>query len=76
MNPKALVALNVKIDASLLERVDRHAERLTRQGAIPGLAFGRSDAVRNLLAVALEQAEKADPSTPVPEPAKARKGKP
>ncbi len=76
MNPKALVALNVKVDASLLERVDEHAERLTRQGAIPGITFGRSDAVRNLLAVALEQAEKADPSHAAPEPAKSRKGKP
>lgn len=76
MSAKPLVALNVKIDAGLLERVDEHAERLTRQGAIPGIQFGRSDAVRNLLAVALAAAEAADPSTPAPEPAKPRKGKP
>lgn len=75
MNPKAMVALNVKVEAALLERVDRHAERLTRQGAIPGITFGRSDAVRNLLAVALAAAEAADPATPEPATTKPRKGR-
>ena len=73
MNPKAMRAINVKVEAALLERVDAHAERLTRQGAIPGITFGRSDSVRNLLAVALAAAEASDPSTSEPEPAKPRK---
>lgn len=41
----------------LLTRVDRHAKRLGKKH--PGIEFTRADAVRDLLASALDVAEKA-----------------
>ena len=51
-----LVAFRMK--GELLERLDAHALRMTE--ASPGMTFTRSDAVRVLLTLGLDQAEKRD----------------
>ena len=38
MNTKAMIALNVKVEAALLERVDAHAARLALGGLLATLA--------------------------------------
>jgi len=47
-----------RLPDSLIARLDRHAERLSKEH--PGLEFTRVDAVRTLLTVALDEAEASD----------------
>jgi hypothetical protein len=47
-----------RLPDSLIARLDRHAERLSKEH--PGLEFTRVDAVRTLLTVALDEAEAAE----------------
>ena len=49
-----------RLPDSLLARLDRHVERMTKEH--PGLDFSRADAVRSLLTRALDQIE--GPSAP------------
>lgn len=49
----------LRIPADLLERVDRHQERL--RASVEGLRVTRSDAVRALLAAGLDAAENGGP---------------
>jgi hypothetical protein len=51
------VQLGTRIPRALLKRVDAHLERLKKEGTA-GAKFSRSDAVRNLLTVALDSLEK------------------
>jgi hypothetical protein len=58
MTPKASergVQLAFRVPAELVERLDAHAERLSREH--PGLEFTRTDAVRTLLTRALDEIE-------------------
>jgi predicted DNA-binding protein len=47
-----------RLPDSLIARLDRHAERLSKEH--PGLEFTRVDAVRTLLTVALDEVEASD----------------
>lgn len=49
--------MNVRLDVSLVHRIDAHAQRLCE---LTRLAVNRSDAVRALLVCALEIAERKD----------------
>lgn len=49
------IQLAFRLPKSMVERIDDHAKRLT--AANPGLEFVRVDAVRSLLARALDEAE-------------------
>ena len=44
-----------RLPDSLIARLDRHTERMTKEH--PGLDFSRADAVRSLLTRALDQVE-------------------
>jgi predicted DNA-binding protein len=58
MAPKANergVQLAFRVPADLVQRLDAHAERLSRDN--PGLEFTRTDAVRTLLTRALDEIE-------------------
>jgi hypothetical protein len=50
-----------RLPDSLIERLDRHVERMTKEN--PGLDFSRADAVRSLLTRALDQIEGASAPT-------------
>jgi len=52
------VQVAFRLPARLLERLDRHAERLSKLH--PGLEFTRVDAVRTLLTRALDEIEAGD----------------
>lgn len=52
------VQLAFRIPKTLIARIDRHAERLSK--ANPGLEFTRSDAVRTLLTRALDEVETSE----------------
>jgi hypothetical protein len=49
-------AVAFRLPATLIERIDRHVRRLRLQH--PGMAFSRTDALRELLSVALDVVEK------------------
>ena len=49
-----------RLEASILERLDAHARRLTEASAVPGKRYTRADALRALLLPALDAAEAAD----------------
>jgi hypothetical protein len=55
------VQVAFRLPASLLDRLDRHAERMCRD--VPGLDFTRVDALRTLLTTALDAAEAAGGGT-------------
>lgn len=48
----------IRLDAKLLKRLDKHAERMRRDA--PGLRATRSDALRTLLNEALDRAERLE----------------
>jgi len=49
--------LALRLPASLIERLDAHAERMRR--STPGVTLSRADAIRTLLITALDAAEAA-----------------
>jgi len=59
MRKTDLSQLVVRADPTLMARIDRYAERL--RTVEPGPAWTRSDAVRKLLALALETVEADKP---------------
>lgn len=52
------ISVAFRLEASLLERLDNHATRMTEQ--IPGMKFSRADALRVLVTRALDVAEAED----------------
>ena len=52
---EATVQVAFRLPESLVERIDRHVERMN--GANPGLDFSRADAVRSLLTRSLDEIE-------------------
>ena len=48
----------IRLPDALLERVEAHTDRMKEH--LPGLKITRADAIRSLIAQALEQAEQPD----------------
>lgn len=55
MPKEATTQVAFRLPDSLITRLDRHTERMTKEN--PGLEFSRADAVRSLLTRALDQVE-------------------
>ena len=53
--PSTKIALGLRLDAAIVQRLDAHAERLS--AVSPGLTVTRTDAVRVLLIAALDEVE-------------------
>lgn len=56
--------IGVRMSKQLLERIDRHLERM--RGQIAGMEFTRADAVRALVTERLDEIEAAESKTPKP----------
>ena len=63
-----------RLDPSILERLDKHAARLTAASTVPGVVFNRTDALRALVLAGLDEAEASD-AAPSPKPTRRRRRK-
>lgn len=53
-----------RLDQAILDRLDRHAARLTAASNVPGAVYNRTDALRALVLAGLEAAEAVEVATP------------
>jgi hypothetical protein len=68
MMGEPLVSLSGRFPVSVVARIDAHVEATRR--ALPGVSFGRSDALRSLVMQALDALEsraEAVPAAPAPQ---------